>query len=492
MNAQIRRLGLAMAALFVVLFVSVNYIQVWNSSAIANNPANARLIYQQFDVDRGDILAADQRTVLAKSVETHGRLTFLRKYPQGPLYAHITGFFSVKCSRTRLESTYNDLLGARSTDLLSTTIEDEILDRPKRGATVVTTIDPNLQRIAHRELRDAAPNGGAVVAMDPSTGEIKAMVTIPQFDPNSVTVRSLQGEEDACKELRANNGRLLLSDATDEIFPPGSTFKLVDLSAALESGLTLHTQLPNPHELDLPQTDLKLENFGGEHCAGGAPKITLEEAFVESCNVTFGKLGLELGAQALFDQATAYGFDQHVPFDIPFSEGHFNDPSFFEDRKPAIAFSAIGQQDVGANPLQMALIASAIANGGTEMEPHLVKEIRDPNGTVLKSFGPTVFGHPISPRTAVDMTRVMTEVVQRGTGTAAQIQGVTVAGKTGTAQTASGAPHAWFVCFAPAEHPTIAVAVVVLNGGNLANEATGGHVAAPIARAVIEASLGRG
>ncbi len=492
MNTQIRRLGVAMVTLFVVLFVAVNYIQVWDSSAIANNPANSRLIIQQFDVDRGDILAADQRTVLAKSVETTGRLKFLRRYPQGPLYAHITGFFSVKCGRKRLESTYNDLLGARATELLSTTFEDELLNRPKRGATVVTTIDPNLQEVAFQQLSDNAPHGGAVVAMDPSTGEIEAMVTIPRFDPNSVTVRNLGDEQDACRRLNANDGRLLKSDATDEVFPPGSTFKLIDLSAALENGLTLHTQMPNPHELDLPQTEQQLENFGGEHCSGGAPKITLEDAFVESCNVTFGELGLKLGAQALFDQARAYGFDQHVPFDIPFNEGQFNEPSFFEDRLPAIAFSAIGQQDVRANPLQMALVASAIANGGTEMEPHLVKEIRYPNGSVLKSFGPSVFGHPISPQTAVDMTRVMTEVVQRGTGTAAQIPGVTVAGKTGTAQTESGAPHAWFVCFAPAEHPTIAVAVVVLNGGNLADEATGGHVAAPIARAVIEAALGKG
>jgi peptidoglycan glycosyltransferase len=237
---------------------------------------------------------------------------------------------------------------------------------------------------------------------------------------------------------------------------------------------------------------LKLHNFGGEHCAGGAPRISLEEALIESCNVAFGALGLELGPQALFDQATAYGFDQHVPFDIPFSEGHFPAPTEFKDQQAAVAFSAIGQFDVGANPLQMALVTSAIANGGVEMDPHLVSEIRGPDGQVLKSFGPDVFGQPISPQTSADITKAMVEVVNQGTGTAARIPGITVAGKTGTAQTASGAPHAWFTCFAPARNPQIAVTVVVLNGGNLSSDATGGRVAAPVARAVVEAALGRG
>jgi peptidoglycan glycosyltransferase len=256
--------------------------------------------------------------------------------------------------------------------------------------------------------------------------------------------------------------------------------------------MKLNTTFPNPPVLDLPQTTHTLQNFGGEHCAGGASRITLEQALIESCNVTYAELGIKLGAKRLFDQARAYGFDQHVPFDVPFNEGHFDDPSVFVDRLPAVAFSAIGQFDTTENPLQMSLITSAIANGGVEMRPRLVSEIRDPNGVVIRSFGPSTFGNPISPQTAADMTKVMTEVVQEGTGTAAQIPGITVAGKTGTAQTSGGAPHAWFTCFAPAEHPRIVVSVVALNGGTLSSEATGGQVAAPVARAVIEAALGKG
>lgn len=489
MNRQIRRLGVAMVLLFVILFVAVNIIQVYGAPAISNNPSNPRLITESFAIDRGDILAADGRTVLAKSVDTGRRLRFLRRYPLDGLYAHVTGFFSLKCGISRLESSYNDYLDAKSNDLLGSTISDLILNRPKRGASIITTIDPRLQQVAYDELRKAAPNGGAVIAMNPSTGAVEAAVTIPQYDPNELSQTNLDRQDAACKRLNDDPSKPLLSNATDQLYPPGSTFKLVTLSAALEKGMTLQSTVPNPPELTLPQTKLKLHNFGGEHCAGGAPTITLEESLVESCNVAFGKLGLELGPQALYDQAKAYGFDSHVPFDIPFSEGHFPQPEEFKDREPAVAFSAIGQFDVGANPLQMALVTSAIANGGVEMRPELVSEVRGPDGQVLKSIGPEVYGTPISAQTSAEMTKVMTEVVQRGTGTAAQIPGVTVAGKTGTAETSGGAPHAWFTCFAPAEHPQIAVTVVVLNGGNLASEATGGQVAAPVARAVIEAAL---
>ncbi|HXJ65336.1 MAG TPA: penicillin-binding protein 2 [Actinomycetota bacterium] len=489
MNRQIRRLGVAMVLLFVILFVAVNIIQVYGAPKISNNAANPRLITQSFDVARGEILAADGRTVLARSIDTGRRLRFQRRYPIGPLFAHITGFFSVKCGISRLESTYNDYLGAKSNDLLGSTLKDLILNQPKRGASVITTIDPKLQQVAFDELSKVAPHGGAVVALDPSTGEVKAMVTIPQYDPNSLTQPNLDRQESACKRITDAPDDPLLSNATDQLYPPGSTFKLIDLSAALEHGMTLQTRFPNPAILDLPQTTVNLQNFGGEHCAGGAPTITLEQALIESCNVTFAELGLRLGPQVLFDQSNAYGFDQHIPFDIPFNEGSFPPPSAFQDREAAVAFSAIGQFDVKANPLQMALVSAAIANGGVQMQPHLVSRIVGPDGQVLQTFSPSVFGQPISQTTASEMTQAMVEVVNQGTGTAARIPGVSVAGKTGTAQTAGGAPHAWFTCFAPADNPQIAVAVVVLNGGTLASEATGGQVAAPVARAVVEAAL---
>jgi peptidoglycan glycosyltransferase len=249
------------------------------------------------------------------------------------------------------------------------------------------------------------------------------------------------------------------------------------------------TQFPNPLALQLPNSTALLHNFGGEHCLGGIPKLTIAQALQVSCNVVFAQIGLKLGADKLVAQAQAYGFDRQIPLETPFSSGSIPPASDFADAPSFVATSAIGQQDVRANPMQMALVGAAIANGGVEMEPHLVKEIRDADGRVVKTIAPEEFGRPISAQTASQLTAMMVSVVDAGTGTAAQIPGIQVAGKTGTAETPSGNPHAWFVSFAPAQDPQIVVAVVVLNGGSLGSEATGGAVAAPIARAVIQAAL---
>jgi peptidoglycan glycosyltransferase len=283
--------------------------------------------------------------------------------------------------------------------------------------------------------------------------------------------------------------------ANDELYPPGSTFKIVVAAAALENGFGPESRWSNPNELDLPDTNETLENFGGVTCSGGS-EITLADALRQSCNVVFGEVGLALGAPALAEQAWAFGFAPSpstgdVPFDIPFQEGVFPDPSYFATRRPAVALSAIGQDNVTANPMQMALVAAAIANGGIQMRPRLVSEVRGPDGRLIEAYEPEVFSRPMTQENAALLTAMLIDVVQRGTGTSAQIPGVTVAGKTGTAQHGEGAPpHAWFVSFGPVEDPQVAVAVIVLDGGSLGSDATGGRVAAPIARAVMEAALG--
>ena len=365
---------------------------------------------------------------------------------------------------------------------------DEILGRPKRGATVITTIDAKLQQVARRALGSLP---GGVVAMDPRTGEILALVANPSYDPNPLASHDPNAVRQARRALLRIAGKPLLSRASQELFPPGSTFKLVTASAALENGMKPSTSFPNPPALPLPNSTSVLHNFGGEHCLGGAPRLTLAQALTVSCNVVFGEIGLRLGAAKLVAQAQKYGFDQHVPFELPFAEGSIPPVSEFAGARSFVATSAIGQQDVLANPMQMALVGAAIANGGVEMEPHVVKEIRDADGRLVKEIKPSVFGRPISARTSAELTAMMESVVNAGTGTAAQIPGIQVAGKTGTAETPSGKPHAWFVSFAPAQNPKIVVAVVVLNGGDLGSDATGGAVAAPIARAVIEAALRR-
>lgn len=504
MNRRIRRLGIGLVALFGLLFAQVSYIQVFAAGEIAGNPANARRqIIAEYKVERGQIITADG-TVIALSEPTTGNATlrYARHYPDGPLFAGITGYYSQAYGRTELEQSMNSYLSGDAPELAVSTLADLVLGRPKKGGHVITTIDARLQRVASDALGSLS---GAVVALDPSNGDVLVMVSNPTFDPNELSSQDTDAIRAAWERLNADPRTPLLSRANDELFPPGSTFKMVTASAAIESGHGLDSVWPNPHELDLPLTDETIQNFGGGSCPGGAT-TTLLTAFTNSCNVIFGEVGLEVGAERLADQAHAFGFcqtdppeetgclDPTIPFEIPFATGRFPVASYFEGNDPLVAISAIGQDNVLANPLQMALIASAIANGGTMMQPRLVKEIRDPQGRVIRDFPAELYGQTISPDTADDMRTMMVNVVASGTGTAAQIPGVVVAGKTGTAQHGGPdtAPHAWFICFAPAgpdEVPTIAVAVIVLDGGDLGSEATGGQVAAPIAKQVLEAYL---
>lgn len=495
MERQIRRLGVALMVLFVIAFAQVNYLQVFAADRIADDPANAqRQLIAEYKVDRGSILAADGTTVLASSRKSPGDLRFQRRYPHGELYAHETGFYSFVFGRTELEQAFNDFLAGTAPELLQQTLTDLILGRPKQGATIVTTLVPEIQEAASAA---AAAEAGdvAIAAIDPATGDVLALVSEPTYDPNLLASQDPKVVRDSWDVLNEDPDKPLLSRASDELFPPGSTFKLVTASAALENGFGPDSLWPNPNELDLPLTDATIENFGGSTCSGGS-QITLADALRQSCNVVFGAVGLELGAEALAEQAREYGFtaeagEDLVPFDIPWTSGVFPAPETFAEREPAVAISAIGQQDVAANPLQMALVAAAIGNGGVEMQPRLVTEARDPTGQVIAEFAPQEFSQPLSAANAAALTQMMVGVVESGTGTAAQIPGVTVAGKTGTAQHGEAAnPHAWFVSFAPAEAPEVAVAVIVLDGGSLSSEATGGQLAAPIARAVLEAALG--
>jgi peptidoglycan glycosyltransferase len=491
MDRQIRRLGVAFLVLFVALFAQVNYIQVFAADDLANNPANAkRQLIAEYDIDRGEIVATDRQTVLATSRKSSGELRYQRRYPEGPLYATVTGFYSVYSS-TGLEAAYNDYLTGDAAELLPQTLADQVLGRPKRGGTVVATIDPDLQRAAGDALGDQE---GGVVAIEPSTGYVRVLYSNPSYDPNELTAEDPDRVDAAWKRLTSDPDKPMLSRAISELYPPGSTFKTVTSAAALADGYGIDSTWPNPPELDLPQTTATIENFGGEICPGGS-QITLLQALTVSCNVVFGQVGLKVGADKLAAQAHAFGFGpsagsgETVPFDIPWQHGVFPDASYFADRLPAVAISAIGQDQVAANPMQMALVASAIANGGTERRPRLVEEIRDQDGRVVATFGPEEWGRPMSAGDASALTQMMISVVEHGTGTAARVSGITVAGKTGTAQHGTGGepPHAWFMCFSP--DLDLAVAVVVVNGGSLGSEATGGQVAAPIARAVLEAAL---
>jgi peptidoglycan glycosyltransferase len=494
MERQIRQLAVALGLLFLILLAQITHIQVIAAERLAEDPANAaRQLIAEYQVDRGDILAADGRTVLATSKRSRGALRFERRYPLGALTAHVTGYYSIVYGRSELEQAYDDYLAGDAPQLLPQTLTDMILGRPRRGASIVTTIDPAVQRAAAEALGDLP---GGVAAIDPRTGDVLALVANPSYDPNALSSHDPREIRRAWAALTADPARPLISRASDELYPPGSTFKIVVAAAALASGYRPDSRWPNPHVLDLPDTTHDLGNFGGVTCSGGA-EITLADALRQSCNVVFGEIGLELGPEVLAAQARRFGFapspgEGRIPSDIPMQAGVFPDPSYFQTRRPAVALSAIGQDDVATNPLHMALVAGAIANGGVMMRPRLVTEVRAPDGRVIQTFPPEEISRPMTAPDAAALTAMMVDVVEHGTGTAARIPGVRVAGKTGTAQHGEGLPpHAWFVSFAPAEDPRVAVAVIVLDGGSLGSDATGGRVAAPIARAVMEAALRR-
>jgi peptidoglycan glycosyltransferase len=384
---------------------------------------------------------------------------------------------------------YNDFLSGRADELIASSLVDQILGRPKRGASVITTIDPVLQELAAQQL---AGRAGAVVAMDPLTGEILAMVANPSFDPNPLALHDTKRVRAAWDQYLNDPDDPMISNANDEIHNPGSNFKMVTAAAALENGFGPESTWDNPDVLELPQTTAVITNAGGEPCPGG-DQITLAVAFQYSCNTIFGEVGLELGPEALHEQAERFGFNTNTGLDVPsYAPGQFPPVESFQDQAPAVAYSAIGMRDVKANPLQMAMVAAAIANDGTLMVPHFMREIRDPQGLVVKRYDPHVFGQSVSSQTAAALTQMMIAAVESGTGTAAQVPGYQVAGKTGTAQLDPDLPpHVWFTGFAPADDPAIVVSVMLLDGGGAGVDATGGRVAAPIAQAILAEYLSR-
>jgi peptidoglycan glycosyltransferase len=330
---------------------------------------------------------------------------------------------------------------------------------------------------------------GSVVALEPSTGKVLAMVSSPTYDPNLLASHRFSSVQRAYERLNGATNRPLVNRAIQEIYPPGSTFKLVTAAAALSSGqYTPDTEVKGGARLDLPQTSTDLVNENGSDCGG--ERITLTQALVVSCNVSFGDIGLRLGDDALREQAEKFGFDQTYLEDL---NGQVKSRFPKDPDEPQTALSAIGQFDVAATPLQMAVVSAGIANGGTVMRPYVVDEVRGPDLSVLDKTSPEAFrSNAVSSSVARDLTQMMIEVVDQGTGTTAQIPGMKVAGKTGTAQSSpERPPYAWFVSFAPADDPQVAVAVLVEDAGVERDAISGSGLAAPIAKRVMEAVIRR-
>ena len=483
MNRQIRRLGLAGLVLFLALFIQLNNIQFLSAKRLNDNPLNTRQAVQDFSQPRGVIQTADG-VVVARSDPTNDSFQRLRSYPTGPLFAHVTGYFSFTFGSEGVERTYNKELTGKANKLKLNSIGDMLLDK-KRTANVTLTLTQKLQQVATQAL---GPRKGAVVALDPRNGNVLAMADYPSFDPNPLAAHDQRIVHAAWNQLVADTNKPLLPRTYRERYFPGSTFKIVTASTGLQDGsvTTSSPVYPSLTELPLPQSGGQtLKNFGGERCGGPLPQI-----IAVSCNTAFAQMGLDLGAQKMSSGADAFGWNSAPPLDLPsVARSLFPPASAFRFDKPALAKSAIGQQDVQATPLQMALAGAAIANKGVAMTPHVMAEVRDSEGQVIDKFNPDQWKKPITPEVASTMTDMMVGVVQHGTATRVALPDVQVAAKTGTAQTGNNTSHTWMVAFAPAEAPSVVVAVIVENQPNV-SEATGGVVAAPIARAVLQAALG--
>jgi penicillin-binding protein A len=490
MNSRIRRLGFGLLAAYLALFVMLNVIQVARADDYNTSPLNNRAIVRDYAKPRGNVLSADG-VLLATSVPVDDRYQLLRTYPTGDLFAHVTGSFSFLFGSEGVERQYNDDLTAGSdrdqTSGLGAFVPQ---DRPN---DVVLTLRADLQQLAKDQLGDRE---GAVVALDPRDGSILAMWSWPAPDPNELSSHDF----DRVRDIRA----LYLLDPRNPLraasyrdrYVPGSTFKVVTAAAGLDSGLVTGEQPVYPVETQFtpPQTSRPVGNFGGSECGGA-----LIEIMARSCNTSFARMGLDVGAEVMVETATRFGFDATVPIDLPGSiSSNYPDVAFFDENLPALAQSAFGQNEVQASPLHMAMVAGAIGNGGTMMVPHVMGEVRagadTPGaGGVRRRFDVAPWRDAVSPSSAEVLRQAMTAVVDGGTGTRAQIPGVSVAGKTGTAQVGTEPPtsHAWFVGFAPAEAPTVAVAVILESQPGV-SEVTGGRLAAPIAQAIMARALGVG
>jgi len=474
-NAHVRRAFYVFVAGFVALVGMLAYWQVYARESLANNPENGLQTQRAISAPRGLILAGDGETVLARSVghESASGTVYDRVYPQGELFSNVVGYWSTKYGATGIEIGENSELSGTAEPATLDELINQISGGPQPGNNVVLTLDPELQRVAYEGLASSATGRGAVVAVDPNNGEILAMASYPSFDPNNI--------DQTFPELSRDPDAPLINRAVQSLYPPGSTFKVITAAAALEAGVSPTREFVDDGTYELP--GYTVHNFQGKEYG----KVTFTQALVYSINAIFARIGAEIvGAQALAQMAYDFGFDDsYEGFSLPVTASNLGPPPS-EWTQGTTAQTAFGQGQVSANAFEMALVAATIANDGKMMEPRIVREIRSPDGIILDRPTPSVRHEPLPPETARTLNGMMQKVVTEGELTVAEIPGVEVAGKTGTAEAPPGAPHSWWIAFAPADDPEIAVCAMVENGGR------GDRAALPIADQVMEAYLNGG
>ncbi|HEY1625909.1 MAG TPA: penicillin-binding transpeptidase domain-containing protein [Streptosporangiaceae bacterium] len=493
MNRALKRLSIAVLVMFVLLLVNINYLQGFETSSLADDPGNQRAVDAQYQYQRGEIVTADGTVIARSKASPKGdSIPWQRYYPVPDVYAPVTGYDTLY-SQTGIEAAENSTLNGNSSSLDVHNFIDLITGKKQQGATVTVTVNSAAQEAAYSGLKNVLQGTGrigGVVALDPSTGAILAMASYPSYDPNLLAVQDGNTLNTNDKKLQAQTGNPLRNHAINDTFPPGSTFKIVTSSAYFNAnpGNSEQTPVYSPSTLKLPQTTLQLINNDNEVCGNGSGQVPLITAFAQSCDTTFGKIGLDVGGSALNTAAQAYGFNnQNLNIPMPVSASQY---SIAPQGSPLVAYSAIGQYSDTATPLQEAMLSAAVANGGRLMTPYLVKSVTASDLSTIATTQPTMLGQAVPANAATSIGKMMEAVVQESDGTGydfnQSVEGVNIAGKTGTAQNGVSngkTSDAVFTCFAPYGNPKIAVGVIIQGGGY------GATAAAPIAVQVIKAYL---
>ncbi|MHA6669743.1 peptidoglycan D,D-transpeptidase FtsI family protein [Homoserinimonas sp. A447] len=480
MNKELKRVSVAVLLMFVALLTSGSIITVFQEDNLRADSRNVRTLYDSFSAERGPLLV--DGAPIAHSVPVDDDFKFLRTYTNPELYAAVTGYFTLNQGNAGVEGSMNEVLSGTADSQFLDHINSILTGKSPKGAAVELTIDPVAQQAAWDALGD---HTGAVIAINPKTGAIIAMVSKPSYDPNLLASHDTSSVIDTYNQLLEAPGDPLFNRTiSGDLYHPGSVFKALVASAALDSGqFTPETTVPNPPSLQLPLSSSVIYNAGRSTC-GGTPEVTLADAFRLSCNIPFAQIGAALGEDVIAEYADAFGYGQRIQ--VPMTASASNYPKGMD--APQLMLSSFGQSNVRVTPLQIAMTTAAIANGGVLMQPTLIESVIAPDLTVIEPFQEEVFSEPISAQTAATVAAMMVNNVSNGAASSARISGVEVGGKTGTAQNSEGSANTlWFTGFAPASDPQIAIAVVVENQ----EEGFGDSVASPIARKVIEAVLSK-
>jgi len=493
MNQRIRHLTVALIILFGILLVQLTNWQVIQRNSLVHDSRNNRVTMRDFDTQRGDIITADgsiiAETLPVDAANGSSRYKYQRTYPKGELFANITGYYTLGYGSTQLERTQSDVLsGKTAQQKLEAT--GGLFSKADVSGSVHVTLRADLQAAAKKALGNRE---GSVVVLDPKTGAVLAMYSNPSYDPNLIASHNGNVVNETLNGLQTDTAKPLLANAYQERYMPGSTFKIVTTTVGLETGkIDMMSVFKNERAWVPPNTKKPIRNYGKKVCGGD-----LAEVFRRSCNIPFAQTAVAIGPDLMVNGVNRFGFDERIPFDLPGAAASTfgGIAADFTDSLALLAIHGFGQGQVQVTPLHMAMIASTVANGGLMMKPFIINDTRTHAGTTIATTTPAMWKTPMTPTTAATLTQLMIGVATSGTASCCLHLngGISVAAKTGTAQlNAEGQKqrsHAWIMAFAPAEAPRYAVAVFIKGVNDEVSASTGGHLAGPVAKQVLDVAL---